>query len=308
MTMAADTVREMASVEHRSSVRRDANYLLDLIGETRPYVSVDHIVADDERVFGVCRREQVRYRETATLSTSEAARIMALQGSLAAAHRNPARRRHYYLAVKGEFLWTPMKDLLPHSEEFLLCAETEGDISARQMVTAIVECRTCHGQLYSTLRCRYLALEEEAFFAAMGGRCDTPRPRGNPYRNPRRHLEGMRYSAGEERTEAWLERCAAADFAGHFDGCPLCPVSILGDNMVALIEGYPDVGNYAVQRLGFWCKRAARAGENLRLACLRKGPADFSLAAEDATGSGLFGMEIRLQEQRENPGRYRNEL
>ncbi len=294
MTVVAETESEINRSGNRPSARRDAAYLLELIGETRPYVSVEHIVADDERVFGICRRQQQRYRETNTLSTSETARIMAVQGCLAAAHRNPVRRKHYYLAVKGEYRWTPVEDLLSHSEEFLLAAWTEGEISARQMVTAVVECRTCHGQLYSTLRCRYLVLEEAAFFASMGGRSDTPLPQGNPYRDPRRRLEGVRYSAGEARTEARLGRCTAADFAGHFDGCPLCPVSILGDNMVGLLEAFPDISDFYVQRLGFWCKGAVGVGESPRLSCLREGAMDFALVSEDAAGNTQFGMNVRL--------------
>ncbi|WP_406827857.1 hypothetical protein [Microbulbifer sp. ARAS458-1] len=274
--------------------RKCGRYLTHLIAETSPYLSLENVVTDGEQVFATCRREQYRYGESGTYSISEVTRVMALQGALAAALKNPAIRKHYYLASKGNFSWSNTSNLLPHSDEFLLISRAVDEISRSGTVNVEVELMTCHGQLYTRLKCRYYVLDEDNFFKAYGKLQSHRTNIKNPYQDPRR-LENIAPLKDQSGFEATLGEYKEYEVTGHFDTRPLIPISILGSNLIGLLEEYEDLQGIQAKDLKFWCTRTCEISEKPTLTCRRTNKTDFDLAVLDKERKPFLKAKLSLQ-------------
>ena len=83
--------------------------ILELIGESAPYVEVYDVTVDNGVVYSRFRPEQQRYAETTLMSCSEGLRTMAVHGVLACAEANPIKSKHYYLATKADMQVFPVR-------------------------------------------------------------------------------------------------------------------------------------------------------------------------------------------------------
>jgi hypothetical protein len=282
-------------IHEQESRRADGHHLLQLIGETSPYVALRDIFIDDAQVVATFRRDQQRYKESTTVSCSEASRTMAIHGCLAAAHANPVARKHYYLAVKGSIDWAD-GGLLPHSDELFLSGRVIGEV--KKLVEAEVQCFTSRGELYATFQSHYLVVPEEDFFAKMGrsesASLGEERLDFNPYADPLR-LEHIRYDGDKETVEATLGATTDADFRGHFDGCPLCPVAIVGGNLFAMIGHFPGVESYSIRRMSYVCRRATRPGERVRLVCEKTSASAYRLSTFDGQDKLVNRFDVLVE-------------
>lgn len=273
--------------------------LLELIGESAPYVEVYDVAVDEGVVSSKFRPEQQRYAETTLMACSEALRTLAVHGVLACAAANPIKARHYYLATRADLQLFPVRTTTASSFHCVGRVDRIAPSKRFSFYTATVTCFTDGGERYAALEVECAALNEEQFVKLKGADAApavAPVPgQPSPYVNPVRPMRIEWLRPGQE-LRATLEGFRREDFAGHFDTRAMCPGSILGGNACALLRHFPGFEAYQVTRCVLSCKHALLPGEPLQLICVQEREDHFMVTAHNGKGKVLaaFQLEARL--------------
>ncbi|NTX52236.1 hypothetical protein [Myxococcus sp. CA039A] len=272
--------------------------LLDLIGESAPYVHVYDLVVDNGVLHSRFKPEQQRYGETTLMSCSEALRTLAVHGVLTCAAANPSQGRHYYLAARAELQVFPIQATT--SGSFHCVGRVERIEQRKQFpyFKATTTCFTEDGERYAVMDGECIALPEAAFVAIKGADASPVGVRApgqpSPYRDPVRPMK-LEWTKPGEVLRAELEGFPREDFVGHFDVRALCPLSLLAGNAFSLLRHFPGFDAYRISKCLATCKDVPLPGEPMLFNCIAEAAGQFKLTAENGQGKHLaaFHLEAR---------------
>ncbi|MFY2558066.1 hypothetical protein ACN469_10580 [Corallococcus terminator] len=269
--------------------------LIDLIGESAPYVNAYDLNVVDGVLHGRFKPEQQRYSETTLLNCSEALRFSALHAVLTCAAANPVQAKRYYLAAKADLQVFPVKATRTKS---FRCEGRVTSIEEKQQLPyfkATATCFTEEGERYAVMHGECITLTEEKFVAIKGAdeapaKAWTP-GQPNPHQNPVRPMKLDWVKPGEV-LKAQLDGLTREDFAGHFDVRAICPLTILVGNAVSLVSHFPGFDVYRINRCMSSCKDVPFPGESVRLTCAAEAAGQFKITVENAQGKFLAAIQV----------------
>lgn len=202
--------------------------IAERIDVRRPYYALEEVTrATDGTVEASVAPIQALGVETGPITAADAARHMAIAGSVAAGLDNPAAGRHMYLAYDAEFRRSRQRPPEDATDLRITARHTWIDPG---VVHALAILRTAEGAAVNTLSVYYLVMAHDDFF---GFFADNQRPAlaapGDPYREVI-GLERAEVDGG--RLRASLGEIDERFCVGHFDGLPAMPVAYLMSNVL----------------------------------------------------------------------------
>ncbi|WNG27862.1 hypothetical protein F0U62_30515 [Cystobacter fuscus] len=275
--------------------------LLELIGESAPYVEVYDVTVDNGVVHSKFRPEQQRYAETTLMSCSEGLRTMAVHGVLACAAANPARSKHYYLATRADIQVFPVHATTANSFRCVGRVNRIDQSKRFPLYTVTVTCFTEGGERYAVTEVECIGLNEEQFVKLKGADAAPAVAlvpgQHSPYVDPVRPMR-IDWTQPGEALRTTLDGFRHEDFAGHFAIRAMCPVSILGGNAFSLLRHFPGFDAYQITRCVLTCDRASLPGEPLHLSCVRERADHFVVTAHNSKGKLLSTFHIDARAHR----------
>lgn len=238
--------------------------LVELIEVTEPYLALKNIKIDNQSVTASVTKELIDINETEGLTLAEAGRHIAILGSLATAHINPIKSKHYYLASAAtidRITDRAIKDINYHLRMEVVQFNRKKAIAKGYLSTTTGEIIYKGTITYSILPCE--------LFERMFKNCKQETNKEflpNPYI---KSVELFTMKLDKNRSSATLGDIDEDNCLGHFDNYPALPVAQISQSLMTLAGKHHQLRNeihdtrYCVKRVEMKAERFVFAGETL---------------------------------------------
>ena len=198
-----------------------------LISVRPPYNSLEKITLDDNRLTAIAPVQQFTALEAQPITSAEAARHLAILGSIATAFINPKKERHYYLASNGKFRRLAKNESIAVESKFLP-VEASAQITGKRSARALTRIFTPDFRPLIEFDVGYHMVPAKIF-----ERGKTPQVTLEDISDPYNDQLELKELVIKERTlTATIGAVELQYCSGHFRNYPAMPIGFLMSSMV----------------------------------------------------------------------------